>query len=498
VHTEHELDDVIGDIVTKFDESRRKGFNLTVNASNPGYNGPSNVRNLFFGLDSGTAAEWTDCGRPNEKTHISDALTVFKGDLYAGTTDGPDEADWAHVYRYKGGQQWEDLGRLGSGRTRGVYAIIVHDGDLYACTSASHGEQPPGMDFGHVYRYLGGRKWEDIGCPGDFLRIHGIASYRGKLYITVFNIGGPGGHVYSYEGDSKWHDCGKFDGNPHALTVHDGRLYTAYPHGEVFAYDGKTWTELGNPFGSTQVCNQIHSLGVHNGELHIGSWPMGKVAVWRDEKWVDLGRLGDATELVSLSVYNGSFYAGSIPRAEVFRFDGPGQWTSMRRLFDPPAFEPIPVGQGGKGVEDWTRSSGMAVYQGKLFVSTATCYRTMMAEPRPDEIRGKVFSMATGAGVSLDDDMGPGWTHVAAVRAGGKLRLHIDGKIVAAAETDVRQLDVSSAAPLRIGFGPQSHFRGKIREVRLYNRALGDDEIRDIGEASKLPSEKTSVSSIPQ
>jgi hypothetical protein len=485
VRTQRELEDVIGDIVTKFDKSQRKGFNFTVNASNPGYNGPSNIRNLFFGVDSGTDGKWTDCGRPNEKTHISDALTVYKGDLYAGTTDAPDEADWAHVYRYAGGQKWEDLGRLGRGRTRGVYAIIVHEGELYACTAASHGMQPPGMDFARVYRYLGGRNWEDIGQPGENLRIHGIASYRGKLYVAAFNIGGPAGYIYSYEGNSEWNECGKFDGNPHTLTVHDGHLYTAYPRGEVFAYEGGEWEKLGNPFGSTKVCNQIHSQGVYHGELHIGSWPMGKVAVWRDGKWVDMGRLGDATEVVSLSVYNGSFYAGTIPRAEVFRFDGRNQWTSIRRLFDPPSFEPLAVGSGGKAVEDWTRASGMAVYQGKLFVSTATCYRTLIAEPRPNDIRGKVFSFETGAGVSLDDDMGPGWKHAAAVREGGKLRLYVDGKLAATAQTDGDDVDVSSDAPLRIGFGPQSHFRGNIQEVRLYDRALGEDEMQSIGEASK-------------
>jgi hypothetical protein len=485
VRTDLELDDVIGDIVTKFDAGQRKGFNFTINASNPGYNGPSNIRNLFFGLDSGTAGKWADCGRPNEKTHISDALTVYKGDLYAGTADGPDEADWAHVYRYRGSQQWQDLGRLGHGRTRGVYAIIVHDGDLYACTSASHGPQPPGMDFARVYRYVGGLNWEDIGQPGENLRIHGIASYRGKLHVAAFTIGGPVGHVYSYEGNSEWRDCGRFDGNPHTLTVHDGRLYAAYPHGEVFAYDGSVWEKLGNPFGSTTVCNQIHSQGVYEGALYIGSWPMGKVAVWRDGKWADMGRLGDATEVVSLSVYNGNFYAGSIPRAEVFRFDGSNQWTSIRRLFDPPGFEPLAVGSGGKAVEDWTRASGMAVYQGKLFVSTATCYRTMMAEPRPNDIRGKVFSFETGAGVSLDDDMGPGWKHVAAVRAGNQLRLFVDGKLAAAAETDAKELDVSSDAPLLIGFGPQSHFRGKIQEMRLYNRLLDEEEVQAIFEASK-------------
>lgn len=493
VHTQQELNDVLGDVVTKFDPAKRNGFNLTINAGNPGYNSQSNVRNLFFGVDSGAAGQWTDCGRPGGKTHNSDALTVFDGELYAGTTDGADESDWAHVYRYAGGEAWQDCGRLGNGRTRGVYAMIVHDGALYAATSASHGWQPASMSFGRVYRYQGGAQWDDLGQPGENYRLNSLASYRGKLYAAGFNIGPAPGHCYVYAGDQQWKECGEFQGWPHTLAVHDERLYAAYPRGEVYAYDGSVWQNLGNPYGSLDECKQIHAMGVYQGELYAGTWPLGKVAVLRNGKWVDVGRLGDATEVVGLTVYNGSMYAGTIPRAEVFRFDGPNRWTSVRRLFNPPGFEPVPVSAGGPGVEDWSRASSLAVFRGKLFVSTATCYRTMLSSPRPDEIRGKVYSFSAGSGVSSDRDMGPGWKHVAAIREGHTLKLYIDGKPVAASEATADDLDVTNEAPLRIGFGPQSHFRGKIRDVRLYHRAIGEEEIRSHFASSreKFEQEKT-------
>jgi len=485
VHTEQELTDALGDLVTKFDQGQRKGFNLTINTGNPGYNSQSNVRHLFFGIDSGTTGQWTDCGRPGGKTHNSDALTVFEGALYAGTTDGPDEADWAHVYRYQGGEAWQDCGRLGDGRTRGVYAMIVHDGALYAATSASHGPQPATMSFGRVYRYRGELEWEDIGQPGENYRLNSLASYGGRLYAAGFNIGPAPGHCYVYAGNRQWKECGEFAGWPHTLAVHDGRLFAAYPKGEVYAYDGSAWENLGNPHGSTKECNQIHALGVFRGELYAGSWPKGKVAVRKGGEWVDLGRLGDATEVVGLTVYNGSLYAGTIPRAEVFRFDGPERWTSIRRLFDPPGFEPVPVGAGGAGVADWSRASSLGVFQGKLFVSTATCYRTSLSSPLPDEMRGKVYSFAAGAGVSSDRDLGAGWKHVAAVRAGRTLKLHVDGRLAATSDIAAESLDVSTDTPLLIGLGPQSHFRGKLRDVRLYNRALAEDEIQSLQQAQR-------------
>jgi hypothetical protein len=338
------------------------------------------------------------------------------------------------------------------------------------------------MSFGRVYRYRGGRVWEDIGQPGANYRLNSLASFRGKLYAAGFNIGPAVGHCYVYAGDGKWQECGEFAGWPHTLLVHDGRLHAAYPKGEVYAYDGKAWENLGNPLGSTKECTQIHAMGVYRGELYAGCWPSGKGAVLRDGKWLSLGPLGDATEVVGLTVYNGSFFAGTIPRAELFRFDAAEKWTSIRRLFDPPGFEPVPVGGSGAGMADWSRASSLATFQGKLFVSTATCYRTSLTSPLPDEVRGKVFSYSTGAGVSSDRDLEAGWRHVVAVREGATVRLYVDGRMAASAEAESNDMDVSNDAPLLIGFGSQSHFRGRAREVRAYDRGIGEREIQAMQE----------------
>ncbi|MBX3439630.1 MAG: hypothetical protein KF861_19230, partial [Planctomycetaceae bacterium] len=241
--------DVPGDLVSKFDLTHRRGFNLSLGGNTSGYNGPSDLRQLSFGIDNGAIGRWTDCGRPTDKSHSSDAATVYNGDLYVGTIDAKDEADWAHVYRYLGGQEWEDVGRLGSRRTRGIYAMVVHDGALYAATTSSHNRQPPDMDFGRVYRYLGGQEWEDIGQPGEYFHLSGMASFDGKLYVAAYSEDQPG-HCFVYEGDRQWRDCGTFEGYPHSLAVHDGRIHLGYPGGHVFASDGGDWEDLGNPFGA--------------------------------------------------------------------------------------------------------------------------------------------------------------------------------------------------------------------------------------------------------
>jgi hypothetical protein len=481
VHTEQDLEDVIGDVAGKFDPALRKGFTLNLNSSAAGYNSSGNDQHVLFGIDNGDTGTWQDCGRPGGVTHNSDALTAFDGSLYVGVCDAPKEEDWAHVFRYRGGKEWEDLGRLGRGKTHGVYAMVVHNGALYAATSASHGARPPSMDFGRVYRYRGANQWEDLGQPGSNHRLNSMASYKGKLYVCGFNIGKPPGHCYVYQGAQEWAVSGTFDGMPHTMAVHDGKLYAAYPKGEVFAFDGNSWTGLGNPYGSTKLCSQIHSMGVHRGELYVGTWPLGKVAVLRGGKWQDSGHPGDSTEVIGLATYNGSLYAGTIPRAEVFRFGGGTDWMSIGRLFAPPGFHPVPVGStDAAGVADWSRATSISAFEGRLFASTGTCYRRMVDPPRPGETRGKVYSLSAGASVMLHRDIGPGWKHLVAAREGRTLKLYVNGRMVASTPLASSAYDVSNNEPLLIGFGPVDYFSGKIREVRLYNQAIGAEQVRQL------------------
>jgi len=52
-------------------------------------------------------------------------------------------------------------------------------------------------------------------------------------------------------------------------------------------------------------------------------------------KWIDCGRLADSFEINGLTVYNGKLYAGSIPCAEVYRYEGSKEWTLLKRFFAP-------------------------------------------------------------------------------------------------------------------------------------------------------------------
>jgi hypothetical protein len=323
-----------------------------------------------------------------------------------------------------------------------------------------------------------------------------MASYGGKLYVG-------GGQLYVKSGqntlgvflqgdDGTWTpskifpDSGPQRCFPHAMCRHNGKLFVAWPG--AYAFDGKQWTFAGHPypFSETSPSLQTHSLTIHQGKLCAGTWPEAIVSTYEGgERWRAIGRVGlDGTEVNSLVVYNGKLYGGSLPRAEVCRYDGRAEWTSLKK-FSPENWEPEPVYNATRpGVNAWCRATSLTVYDGKLFVSTGSCTSSVLDAPL--DVRGKVFHMEAGTVASYDDDLGPGWKHIAAIRNGGHLKLYIDGRLVETSKSfDPAQYDVSTDKPLRIGFGQTEYFDGRMADVRLYKGSLSDEQIQEL--AAKAP-----------
>jgi len=497
IHTKDQFDDVVGDVVSKFDPALRKGFNLYVKASSGGYQSSGDDRQIHFGVDNAVMEEWVDCGRPSPTSnYVSNSLTVFKGNLYAATTDAKEEKDWCKVYRYKGGTKWIDCGRVGKGKTTGVIPLIVHKGELYAATTTYDWTRvfSGNYESSRVYRYKGGQSWEDCGQPGNSLRLNCIASYKGKLYV-----GGDRGmlldgerqwkgrpyKVYVYEGGQKWSVSGVFPAErprncyPHAMAVHDGKLFVGYP--TVYSFDGRKWSYVGTPVGKTPVdlhpLLQVHSLEVFRGKLFAGMWPEARAVSYEGKlRWDDQGRLGDGTEVNAFTVYNGKFYGGTIPRAEVTRHDK-DSWTSIKRFHSPEGWSPAsPTKASGAEVNEWTRVTSLTVFRGRLFAGIGSCTSSVLDAPA--DVRGRVFSMEAGKCISSDHDAGPGWRHITAVRRSGRLELFLNGEMISSSDAfDSSKFDLSNRMPLKIGFGEMDYFTGKIREVRIFRRALTRKEI---------------------
>jgi hypothetical protein len=459
LHTEKNLDDVIGDIVSKYDPVSRTGFQFGVQNFAGVVSAQANYRHLHFGIDAGKIdVSWTDCGRPGDNLFVF-ALSVFSGDLYAGTFEtGAEQA--GHVYRYAGGKTWTDCGS--PDKCNSVQALAVYDGRLYAGVGRylSRGsalpDSPNEIPGGKVYRYEGGTSWTDCGKlqnseNGESFTVGGLAVYQGQLYAGVSKP--PGRGLYRYDGGTNWAYCG----NPgHRVTnpaVFNGALYLCgLDGGGVSRYDGGTsWTDLGKPKGVTQT----YGFAVYRGDLYTASWPNGEVFRYDGGKtWTNCGRLGNEREVMGMAVYNGKLFAGTLPLAEVYRYEGGSEWTRTGQLDTTPDVR-------------YRRAWSMAVYQGKLYCGTLPS--------------GHVYSLEAGKSVTYDHALPSGWNHLTAVKGDGRLRLYVNGKLVASSETfDTSAYDISNRQPLQIGFGAHDYLNGRLRDVRIYHKALKGKEIAEL------------------
>ncbi len=451
VHTEAATDDPPGDVLTRYDPARRTGLLLGLSGGGVTFSQP-HAGHLRFGIDAGRTGGWEDLGRPGNAL-LAFALAVHDGNLYAGTCE-PGKGEAGRVYRYAALGRWTDLGAPAG--CNAVTALAVFEGELYAgvgryrVTGSALPESENATTGGGVYRYAGG-KWADCGRgagPGE--AVGGLAVYRGKLYAT--SLYQPTG-FFRYEGGTTWVDCGTPNGKRvEALTVFDGYLYaSSYDGGHVYRYDGRAWEDCGRLGDNTQT----YSFAAYEGRLHAGTWPSGRVYRFDGvNRWADAGRLGGELEVMGMLVHNGRLLAGTLPLADVYQYGGGERWDRLANL------DPTP---GVKYRRAWTA----AEFRGRAVFSTLPS--------------GRVFAFAAGRTAAADRPLGAGWRHVAAVRRGGRLELYAGGERVAAsAEFDPADYDLTADRPLLVGAGPTDYFRGRMRDLRAYDRALAPAEVREL------------------
>lgn len=460
-----ELDDIVGSIACKYDFAARRGFNFDI-VTNGGMTSTaqSNYRHVHFGIDSGRIdAHFTDCGRPGNAVFIG-ALLSADGNLYAGTVETGDHAI-GRVWRHDGGQKWIDLGNPMN--TTGMMSLAWFDGAIHATTTRyltrgslldPSSNRNPG---GKVFRLRADQTWEDIGHPGHedatpddqpdkFSMYHtnkaddtvGLTQFRGELYCMTMHRTG----IFKYVGGQKWINIGPHNMRTMCIAVWRDRLYALMNGGPIYRYEGgDQWTDCGCPKGSTQT----YSALVHRGEFYVGTWPLPEIFRYVNGTWVNYGAVGTEREIMGMALYNGKGYIGSLPLGNVWRMDG-STYT----------FIGTPDNTPGRLRRLW----GMAVHDGKLFSGTLP--------------GGRVYSIEAGKSVTSDRTLSGGWHHVAAVKDERRLWLYIDGKVIAISPPyHADDYDMNNGEPMTIGFGAHEFFKGKMRDVRLYGRALDAAEI---------------------
>lgn len=452
VNADSRGDDLPGDLVSQYDPDARTGFHLGLYSHGGVTNGQPNSRQLHFGIDQARIEpRFTDHGQLGSAVLVF-SMCVHRGQLYAATCHaGPDEA--GHVFRFEGGDRWTDLGSPDAANA--VSAMAVHNGELYVASSkyilagsALSESQNPNTG-GKVFRLGADDQWIACGTlSADTQAVSSLVSFRGELYAA--SLYRPAG-FFRYAGGETWMPVATPDGKRvEATIVHNGALYaTSYDEAAIFRFDGSTWEHLGTLPESTQT----YGFAVHRGDLYVSEWPRARVFRFEEPRsWVDVGRLGEELESMPLLVYNGKMYGGTLPLAEVYRFDRDHEWSRIGRVDETPDVK-------------YRRAWSMAVYQGRLFVGALPS--------------GRVMSIEAGRNVTWDHEFPSGWHHVAAVRDGNRLRLHVDGELVAeSVPFEPGDFDLTTQAPLQIGFGAQDHFQGRLSDVRIYQQALRPDELR--------------------
>lgn len=458
IYTDSASDDMVGDIISQYDPSVRQGFHLSLK-HNLGPTNTGNFRQLDFGIDDNHSSPWIDHGRPGN-TIYPFSLVSYKGSLYASTCDSSADGH-GHVYRYSG-DKWADCGFLDS--SNAVTSLTTFNGELYASTGhyRTGGSSLPSskntIEGGRVFRYEAPDKWIDCGrVPVE--AIAGMIVYKGSLYVTS-NYNGPG--FYRYAGGKEWVKCDVPDKRLNAMGIYNGYIYaTSYDWGHVYRYDGNTWTDCGQ-VGDEKINTQCYAFAAYEGKLYVSTWASGRVYRFDGiNQWTDVGRLGQELEVMGLIVHNGRLLGGTLPLAEVYSYEGDTTWQRMDQLDRTPDVK-------------YRRAWTMAEHDGKVFCGTLPS--------------GKVYGFEAGRSVMSPDEVPPGgWQHVAAVKTADRLQLFINGELVN--ETTIpgsMQFNFNNGSALKIGAGSNDHFNGRMREVRLYDRALKNEEIAVLSQRDNL------------
>lgn len=246
--------------------------------------------------------------------------------------------------------------------------------------------------------------------------------------------------------------------DPDDTTVTDGDLR----RGATYVYRMRSYSRDGFSAYSSEAGA---SLSEPTEELPLGWWKLDDVhgAIAADEgrgghdgalrggsRWID-GADAGALELNGLDSY---VEVGSPPEYDLERALTLSAWVNVSAAAPLP--NPVLLGKAGAfvlGLEDETTRPRIEIETSEAGKhSSVNC-----VSPHPLET---------------------GWHHLAGVYDPPKLRLFVDGAEVCRTKTEKAAQLSTNEAPLMFGLGPsRSYFKGALDDIRLYDRALGPEEV---------------------
>jgi hypothetical protein len=192
---------------------------------------------------------------------------------------------------------------------------------------------------------------------------------------------------------------------------------------------------------------------------------------------------------------------------ECLEFDGTSGYVEI------PHNESLDMAQSDLSLEAWVKASTQpgGLWLNTIFAKGGTNWNAgYLIAVRGDSdatFVGGLTTLVSAAGggtethteKNIDDN---GWHHVVGVfsRSSGEIRGYIDGKLEQSTGADAN-LNIGTEAEARLGRSSQQSasadwYAGLIDEVRVYNKALSNDEVKqnfDKGATAVFPAEKLSV-----
>jgi hypothetical protein len=217
------------------------------------------------------------------------------------------------LYRLEAPGSWAWCGAPG----RRLLALGVHDGALYgagndhadvvsAIAQTAAGVVVPARSSeggGGVFRYDGGEAWTSLGLQLETTQVYSIETFGGAMHIGTW----PAGLVYRHGGENRWESLGRLGDETEVMNLlaFGGNLYGGtLPKAQLFRMDGASaWTEVGRVDRTPDVLyRRAASMGVHRGQVVVGTLPSGRVHAMRVGLAVSTGRaIGPGThDIVAL------------------------------------------------------------------------------------------------------------------------------------------------------------------------------------------------------
>jgi sugar lactone lactonase YvrE len=307
----------------------------------------------------GTWSQVSTLGFGDSTNSEIDAMAVFNGHLYAATftfvCDDPDCDTWhtngPQFWRTADGTTWENVtppGSIGSGY-RWVPTMLSAGGYLY--TALARGDQ--NSLGGEIWRTADGQNWQQVAAGG----------FKNDPYNTdVLSLAEYNGYLYAGTRHGDWQN----DAHP------DGPL-----GGEIWRYDGTTWTQVNNSgFGDLEA-HRVEKLIVFNNALyayvsHVVGTSKG-AEIWRCTTTVCTSQ-SDWTKVMDNGFGNPQnqyIYGGAVFGSHLYaavRNDSTG--VQIYRTSDGTNWEPVSLDGLGDSNNGYVWTGAMVEHNNRLYIGT--------------------------------------------------------------------------------------------------------------------------------